>query len=50
MTKPSGDQRKVTSDTITLTQAEKDEIRKKIMIKAQKSIFLKYFPELHEKG
>lgn len=34
----------------SLTQAEKEEIRRKMLIKAQKTIFLKNFPELHEKG
>ena len=37
-------------DQLTLTQAEKEEIRRKMTIKAQKTIFQKYFPELHDKN
>jgi len=41
---------KVTSGQPTLTKAEKEEIRKKMLIQAQKTVFRKFFPELHDKN
>ena len=48
--KPGEFDRRVVKGQITLTQAEKDKLRKQVLIKAQFAAFKKYYPDLVDKN